>query len=114
MRGLRSVARGENRAVASHVGDGEGYRGVRNGRRGWIRAEDGEHQVRGEFIYLTAHLVGSGELVALVDEAFWLVRGLGVFIAPLVDAEQRSVGRGEHGDTACEVRGRPVVGSKKL
>ena len=36
-----------------------------------------EHQVRGEFLYLTAHLVGSGELVALVDEAFWLV-GFGV------------------------------------
>ena len=42
MRGQGSVARGEHRAVASHVGDGEGYRGGRDGGRGGVAAEGGE------------------------------------------------------------------------
>ena len=49
--GLRSVARGENRAVASHVGDGEGYRGGRDGGRGGLAAEGGEDQVGGKFFH---------------------------------------------------------------
>ena len=102
MRGQGSVARGEHRAVASHVGDGEGYRGGRDGGRGGVAAEGGEDQVGGELFQLREHLLGRGELVALVDEALGFIRRLGIFIAPRVDAEQRSVGGGEHGDTACD------------